>query len=44
MKADPNRVKAILKMERPTDVAAVWRLVGLVNYQSKFLRQTFRAV
>lgn len=44
VKADPNRVKAILKMERPTDVAAVWRLVGLVNYQSKFLRQTFRAV
>ena len=28
---------AILKIERPNDVAAVRRLVGLVNYLSKFL-------
>ena len=27
----------MLKMERPNDVAAVRRLVGLVNYLSKFL-------
>ena len=32
-----RKVEAILKMERPSDVAAVRRLVGLVNYLSKFL-------
>ena len=39
VKPDPSKVEAILKMERPKDVAAVRRLVGLVNYQSKFLRK-----
>ena len=37
VKPDPSKVEAILKMERPKDVAAVTRLVGLVNYLSKFL-------
>ena len=37
VKPDPSKVEAILKMERPKDVAAVRRLVGLVNYLSKFL-------
>ena len=37
VKPDPSKVDAILKMERPNDVAAVRRLVGLVNYLSKFL-------
>ena len=32
-----RKVEAVLKMERPSDVAAVRRLVGLVNYLSKFL-------
>ena len=37
VKPDPWKVDAILKMERPNDVAAVRRLAGLVNYLSKFL-------
>ena len=37
VKPDPSKVDSILKMERPNDVAAVRRLVGLVNYLSKFL-------
>ena len=37
VKPDPRKVVAVLKMERPRDVAAVRRLVGLVNYLSKFL-------
>ena len=37
IKPDPTKVEAVLKMERPSDVAAVRRLVGLVNYLSKFL-------
>ena len=36
VKLDPRKVDDILKMERPNDVAAVKRLVGLVNYLSKF--------
>ena len=39
VKPDPSKVEAILKMERPGDVAAVRRLVGLTNYLSKFLSQ-----
>ena len=39
VKPDLSKVEAILKMERPKDVAAVRRLVGLVNYLSKFLRK-----
>ena len=37
IKPDPTKVEAVLKMERPSDVAAVRRLAGLVNYLSKFL-------
>ena len=39
VKLDPSNVEAILKMERPKDVAAVRRLLGQVNYLSKFLRK-----
>ena len=37
VKFDPRKVEAVMKMERSSDVAAVRRLVGLVNYLSKFL-------
>ena len=37
VKPDPSKVDTILKMEPPKDVAAVRRLVGLLNYLSKFL-------
>ena len=37
IKPDFRKVEAVLKMERPSDVATVRRLVGLVNYLSKFL-------
>ena len=41
VKPDPSKVEAILKIERLKDVyvVAVRRLVGLVNYLSKFLRK-----
>ena len=39
LKPDPSKVEAILKIERLKDVVAVRRLVGLVNYLSKFLRK-----
>ena len=35
IKPDPRMVEAVLKVERPSDVAAVQRLVGLVNCLSK---------
>ena len=37
VKPDPRKVEAVMKMERPSDVAAVRRLVGFVHYLSKFL-------
>ena len=37
LKADPDKLKAILKMENPTDVAGVQRLIGTVNYLARFL-------
>ena len=37
IKPDPGLIEAVLKMERPSDVAAARRLVGLVKYLSKFL-------
>ena len=37
LKPDPDKVKAILKMPKPADVAAVRRFIGFVNYLSKFL-------
>lgn len=38
LKADPKKVKAIIKMERSADVPAVQRFIGLVKYVSKFLQ------
>lgn len=35
--ADPDKVKAVVKMPSPTDVSAVRRFVGFVLYLSKFL-------
>ena len=37
LKADPDKLKVILKMENPTDVAGVPRLIGTVNYLARFL-------
>jgi hypothetical protein len=37
LKPDPEKVSAILKMPAPTDVQGVQRLVGFVNYLSRFL-------
>ena len=38
LKTDLKKVEAIIKMERPADVPAVQRFVGLVKYLSKFLQ------
>ena len=38
LKADLKKVEAIIKMERPADVPAVQRFIGLVKYLSKFLQ------
>ena len=35
--ADPAKVKAILEIPTPTDVASVRRFIGFTNYLSKFL-------
>lgn len=37
LKPDPQKVEAIVKMEKPQDIAGVQRLIGLVKYLSKFL-------
>ena len=37
LKPDPAKVKAVVEMPTPTDVAGVQRLVGFVNYLSRFL-------
>ena len=37
LKIDPGKVAAVLEMPRPTDVEAVQRLNGFVNYLTKFL-------
>ena len=37
LKPDPAKVKAILSMKKPDDIAAVQRLMGVVKYLSKFL-------
>jgi hypothetical protein len=34
---DPNKVRANLKMLKPTELAAVRRLIGFVNYLQRFL-------
>ena len=37
LKIDPDKVTAVIEMPRPTDVEAVQRLNGFVNYLTKFL-------
>ncbi|CAB4010814.1 Hypothetical predicted protein [Paramuricea clavata] len=37
LKPDPDKVRAILEMSKSTDVAAVRRLIGFVNYLQRFL-------
>ena len=37
LRVDPMKVRAINEMPRPTDVAAVQRLLGLTQYLAKFL-------
>ena len=39
VKPDPEKIRAIINMERPVDVQAVQRLLGMVTYLSKFLPQ-----
>ncbi len=34
---DPEKIRAILEMQKPTDAAAVQRLLGMATYLSKFL-------
>lgn len=36
LRADPEKVEAVIKMEQPADVPAVQRFTGLVKYLSKF--------
>ena len=37
LKTDPEKVRAIVEMPRPTDKAGVQRLLGMVNFVSKFI-------
>ena len=37
LKIDPKKVKAIEEMDLPSDVAAIQRFLGMVNYLAKFL-------
>lgn len=37
LRADPNKVKVILEMPKPTVVAGVQRLLGMTKYLAKFL-------
>ena len=37
IRPDPAKIKAILEMEKPTDVSGVQRLIGMVKYLGKFL-------
>ena len=39
LKPDPAKIEAIVKMDRPNDVPGVRRILGLVNYMSKFLNK-----
>ena len=40
---DPAKVKAIKEMPAPTDVPGVQRLLGMVQYLSKYLPQTLHS-
>ena len=37
MNTDPEKVRAIVEMPRPTDKAGVQRLLGMLNYVGKFV-------
>lgn len=37
VKVDPSKVEAVQRMERPTDIAGVQRIMGTVGYLAKFL-------
>ena len=37
LKTDPEKVRAIVEMLRPTDKSGVQRLLGMINYVSKFI-------
>ena len=37
VKPDPEKIAAITKMEKPTDVKGLLRLLGMANYPTKFL-------
>ena len=37
VKADPLKIEAILKMDRPDDIAGIRRIMGTVNYIAKLL-------
>ncbi len=38
LKPDPSKVRAILQMPKPVDVKGVQRVIGMVNYLSKFMK------
>lgn len=37
LQADPGKVRAVLEMPTPTDVASLRRFIGFTNYLIKFL-------
>ena len=37
VKADPSKVEAVIRMEKPTDVTGIQRIMGTVGYLAKFL-------
>ena len=37
LKTDPEKVRAVVEMPRPADKRGVLRLLGMVNYVSKFI-------
>ena len=37
LRADPTKVQAITQMPRPTDVAGIQQLLGMIHYLAKFL-------
>ena len=37
VKADPAKIEAIVKMEKPTSVIGIRRIMGTINYLAKFL-------
>ena len=38
LKADPKKIAAITEMPTPTDVQGVQRIIGMINYLSRFLK------